>query len=120
MTPDEAARFMTEIFAMWTNPDSQARREVIQTHFDDNVHFFDWGGELIGHAALESFGAVIQSRFPGAQFTLAQSPQTLGDAIHAYWHLGPPNNPQAGSGMDFAILRDGKVSVLYAFVEETI
>jgi hypothetical protein len=47
-----------------------------------------------------------------------RSDPALGDRIRAYWHIGPPDNPQVGSGMDFVILQGSKVSVLYAFVEE--
>jgi hypothetical protein len=116
VTPTEAAQFMTEIIAMWTNPDSHARRAVIQTHFHESIHFYSQGGEFIGYEGLVSFGEVIQRRFPGARFTLAQPPQMLGNAIRAYWHMGPPDKPQAGSGMDFVILQGDKVSLLYAFV----
>ena len=35
----------------------------------------------------------------------------VGDALRTYWRFGPV------SGMDFAVLADGKVTTLYAFVE---
>ena len=49
----------------------------------------------------------LQNRFPGARFTLAEPPRTVGNAIRAFWHFGPPGNPRAVSGMDFVIL-DGE------------
>jgi hypothetical protein len=112
---------MAEILAMWTNPDGDARRAVIQTHFHESVHFYNTrgGGEFIGHAGLEAVSDAFRSRFPGAHFTLAQPPQTLANAIRAYWQIGPPDNPGAASGMDFVILQGSKVSALYAFVDET-
>jgi hypothetical protein len=41
-----------------------------------------------------------------------------GNAIHAFWHFGPPDNPQAVSGMDLVILDGDKAANLYAFVDD--
>ena len=38
-------------------------------------------------------------------------PSAVGDALRTYWRFGPV------SGMDFAVIADGKVQTLYAFVE---
>lgn len=118
MTKIDATQFMTEILGMWTEPEADARRAVIQAHFDEGVHFHDPDGEFVGHAGLEAFSDSLQSRFPGARFTLADTPRTVGNAIRAFWHFGPPGNPQAVSGMDFVILDGEKASSLYAFVDD--
>ena len=92
------------------------RRAVIQAHFDEGVHFHDPDGEFARHARLEAFSDSPQNRFPGARFTLAEPPRTVGNAIRAFWHFGRPGNPRAVSGMDFVILDGEKASNLYAFV----
>jgi hypothetical protein len=61
---------------------------------------------------------MARSGQPGARFTLAETPRTVGNAIRAFWHFGPPGNPQAVSGMDFVILDGEKASNLYAFVDD--
>lgn len=118
MTEFDAARFMTEIFGMWTEADVDARRAAIRSHFDEAVRFHDPDGESVGHAGLEAFSDSLQSRFPGARFTLAAAPRTLSNAIRAFWHFGPPDNPLAVSGMDFVILNGARVSSLYAFIDD--
>jgi len=42
MTPDEfdPGRFTTEILAMWTETDPDARRAAIESHFEEDVRFF--------------------------------------------------------------------------------
>jgi hypothetical protein len=114
--PSEA-EFMTELFAMWMEPDVATRRAAIEAHFHSDVRFHDPDGEFVGYEGLERFSDSLQSRFPRAQFTLARPPQRLGDAIRAYWTFGPPGTPGAVSGMDFIILSDGRASALYAFVD---
>ena len=120
ITEFDAARFMTEIFGIWTEADVDARRAVIQSHFDEAVRFHDPDGESVGHAGLEAFSDSLQSRFPGARFTLAAAPRRLSDAVRAFWHFGPPDNPLAVNGMDFVILTGDKVASLYAFVDAPV
>jgi hypothetical protein len=112
----DPTRFMTEVFAMWTERDVDARRDAIRAHFHETVRFYDHDGAFVGHAALEKFSDSLQSRFPDARFTLASAPQVLGDAVRAFWYFGPPAKPQAIDGMDFVILDGDKIKTLYAFV----
>ena len=72
MTEIDATQFMTDIFGMWTEPDVDARRAVIQSRFAEGVHFHDPDGESVGHAGLEAFSDSLQSRFPGGE-------------VHARW-----------------------------------
>jgi len=116
MTEIHAIQFMTEVFGMRTEADVDARRAVIQSRFDEGVH--DPDGESVGHAGLEAFSDSLQSRFPGARFTPAGTPRTLSNAIRAFWHCGPPDNPHAVSGMDFVLLEGEEVSRLCAFVDD--
>ncbi len=101
---------MTEIVGIWTAADVDARRAVIRSHFDEAVWFHDPDGESVGHAGLEAFSDSLQSRFPGAKFTLAAAPRKLSNAIRAFWHFGPSDNPLAVSGTDFIILTSARVA----------
>jgi hypothetical protein len=106
--------FMTELFATWIEPDVATRRAAIEAHFHGDVRLHHCDDEFLGYEEVERFSDSLQSRFPGAEFTLAGQPQRLGDAIRAYWHFGPPSKPTAVSGMDFVILSDSKASSLLA------
>jgi len=87
MTPDEfdPGRFTTEILAMWTETDPDARRAAIESHFEEDVRFFDPDGEFAGHDGIEKFSDSLQTRFPGATFALIRPPQLLAGAIRAFW-----------------------------------
>jgi hypothetical protein len=113
----DAGRFMAEILAMWTEPNREARRAAIESHFEEHVRFFDADGEFAGLDGVEAFSDSLQSRFPGARFALARPPQMLGGSIRAFWHFGPAGKPQAVTGMDFVILNAGRVHTLYAFLD---
>ena len=102
---------------MWTETDAEARRAVIESHFDADVHFFDADGQFVGFGGIETFSDSLQSRFPDARFALVLPPEMIGGAIRAFWQFGPAEEPQAVTGMDFVLLNGGRVRALYAFLD---
>jgi hypothetical protein len=111
MTPIDAAQFMNELFAIWTETNHTARRAAIETHFDPDVDLHDPDGEFIGYDALEAFSNALQQRFPGARFEMVGHPDRVGNALRTNWRFGPDR------GTDFVLLHDQKVRSLYAFVQ---
>ena len=111
MDSDDVTQFMTELLAIWTEADLVSRRASIESHYHPDIRFTDLDGDFVGYQALEAFSDSLQARFPGEQFEMIGHPDTLGDAVRAYWQFGPV------SGMDFALLEGGKVRALYAFVQ---
>ena len=111
LSANQAKQFMSELLAIWTETDPAARRAAIVSHYHDDIVFFDPDGVFTGHTDLESFSDSLQQRFPGQRFEVVGEPAAVGDALRTYWHFGPV------SGMDFAVIADGKVKTLYAFVE---
>ena len=59
---------------------------------------------LLATRSWKGFSDSLQSRFPGARFTLT-AVTSIGDAIRASWTFGPPERPDAVTGMDFVIPR---------------
>jgi hypothetical protein len=108
--------FMTSLLGMWTQSDRAARRSALEELFRPDAQFYDTDGEFVGYEALEAFSDSLQSRFPGARFTL-HAATSLGNAVRASWTFGPPERPDAVTGMDFVILDRDKIGQLYAFVE---
>ena len=44
----DATQFMTEILAIWTLRDTEARRHAIAAHFHEEARFYDRVGEMTG------------------------------------------------------------------------
>lgn len=110
---------MTSLLGMWTQPDRTSRRRAIEDLFRPDAHLHDEDGEFVGYEALEGFSDSLQSRFPGARFTLT-AVTSIGNAIRASWNFGPPERPDAVTGMDFVILVGEKISQVFAFVEPPV
>ena len=112
----DPTEFITEVLAMWTDADGAARRAVLERRFRPDVRFYDRDGAFDGHDGLERFSASLRERFPGAAFALLGPPEPVGDAFRAFWRFGPPEKPDAVSGMDFVIWDGERASAVYAFV----
>jgi hypothetical protein len=111
MTPTEAAQFMNELFAIWTETNHATRRAAIEAHFHPDIDLHDPVGAFMGYDALEAFSNSLQQRFPGARFEIIGHPDRVGNALRTSWRFGPD------SGTDFVLLQDGKVRSLYVFVQ---
>jgi hypothetical protein len=113
----DLARFMSEVLTNWTEADAAARRASFEAHFAADAVFVDPDGTFTGIAGLESFSDSFQERVPGAHFSLRGEPQRVGDAIRAFWQVGPPDAPDKVTGMDLVILDGTSIQRLYAFLD---
>jgi hypothetical protein len=102
---------MHELLAIWTETDHTARHGAVVAHYQPDVVFNDPDGTFTGFEGIEAFSDTLQQRFPGNRFELIEEPLISGDALRARWQFGPV------TGMDFVLLRDGKVQSLYVFLE---
>lgn len=107
---------MTSLLSTWTQSDLPFRRVALEDLFRPDGHLHDKDGDFVGYEALEGFSDSLQERFPGERFTLT-AVTSVGTAIRASWTFGPPERPDAATGMDFVIFEGDKVSHVYAFVE---
>ncbi len=110
---------MTSLLGMWTQSDRTSRRRAIENLFRPDAHLHDTDGDFVGYEALEGFSDSLQARFPGARFTLT-AVTSIGNAIRASWNFGPPERPDAVTGMDFVIFDGEKISQVFAFVEPPV
>jgi hypothetical protein len=113
----DLVNFMSEVLANWTEADVDARRASFEAHFAPDAVFVDPDGTFTGIAGLESFSDSLRGRRPDARFSLRKDPQRTGDAVRAFWQVGPPDQPDKVSGMDMVILDGAVISRLYVFLD---
>jgi hypothetical protein len=59
----------------------------------------------------------LQAQFPDHAFTALGEVDALEDYGRLAWAFGPPDNPQRVTGLDVAIVVDGRISALYTFLD---
>jgi hypothetical protein len=111
---DLLLRNLREVFG---ERDAKRRRAAIEELYAADCAIYVPPGVFVGHDALDRLVGEIRARNPNSVYTPRSKPQTLHDAGRMAWSSGPPGEPPGHTGMDFIIVRDGKIAALYPFLD---
>ncbi len=98
--------------------DAAKRNVTIAEIWRDDGTFIDPFGSHIGHGALDEAVVRLHEQFLGFVFTELSPPQTFHGIGRIAWGFGPPNEVPRVTGLDVGVAKDGRLSVLYAFIDE--
>jgi 1-acyl-sn-glycerol-3-phosphate acyltransferase len=82
----------------------------------EDVIWTDPEGTTHGHEALNERAQKLLDGMPDFMFTAAGPIHVSRDLGHLAFNLGVPEQPPAVSGYDVALVRDGRIAVLYTLV----
>ena len=107
-------RNLREVF---NEQNGERRRAALKELYAEDALFSDHFGRSIGHAAIDAAVAKLYERLPGFVFKEHGEPQVLEDAGRIRWQFGPASEPEKILGMDFVIVKDGKIAAIYVFLD---
>ena len=111
-------RNVSEVFG---EPDPGRRRRAIAELYAEDCAFYDADGESIGQAAIsDRVGRILDGSPPGFAFSLVGPAEVIHDLGRLRWQAGPAGAPPVLSGMDVAILANGKIRTVYTFIEASV
>jgi SnoaL-like domain len=111
---DLLARNLLEVFG---EPDEGKRRSAIAALWAEDGVFTDPHGRYVGFAALDDAVSQLHAKYPGFVFTPIGAPQAFYDVGRQAWGHGPVGEPPKIVGLDVALVRDGRIVALYAFID---
>jgi SnoaL-like domain len=96
--------------------DDERRQAAIAQTYTDDVVFSDPDGSVSGHAALDQKARSLLASSPGFVFA-EDSPVYSGGASGCLaWQFGPEGQPSVVRGVDFATIRDGRISAVQTLI----
>jgi hypothetical protein len=108
-------RNVSEVFG---ERDSDRRRRAIAALYAEDCAFYDAEGESIGPAAIsDRVGRILEESPPGFAFSLVGAAEVIHDLRRLRWQTGPAGAPPVLSGMDVRVFANGKIRMLYTFIE---
>ncbi|WP_165184377.1 nuclear transport factor 2 family protein [Caulobacter soli] len=107
-------RNLHEVFG---EPDPAKRAIAIQALYAPDSVFSDPHGHYVGHRVLEEAVAALHAKLPGHVFTVISGPDVLRDSGRLAWAFGPPEDPRRVTGLDVAVVKDGRIAALYTFLD---
>lgn len=109
-------RNLQEVFG---EGDAARRRAAIEELYTADCEVYVPPGVFVGHDALDKFAGELRATHPHFAYIAHGDPQVLHNAARVLWGSGPRGEQPAYTGEDVIIVRDGKIAVLYVFLDPT-
>jgi ketosteroid isomerase-like protein len=118
MTDDARIRelMLMNLFAVFNERAPERRLNAIAANYTEDVIWTDPERTFHGHEALNDGAQELLDKMPDFVFRAAGPVHVLRDLGHLAFIHGPPEQPPAITGYDVALVRDGRIAVLYTLV----
>jgi hypothetical protein len=107
---------LANLFAVFSECDPKTRSKVIAANYTGDVIWTDPDGTTQGHQALNEQAQKLLDRMPDFVFSAAGPVHASRDLGLFAFNLGVPEQPPAVSGIDVALVRDGRIARLYTML----
>lgn len=114
---DATQRLVEGYLACWNAPDPARRAELIAATWHEHARSADPLADVTGHAAIAEMMAGIQAQMPGHRFEQRGAARAHHDVAHWAWALCGPDGTEVVTGVDTALLHDGRIVSLYGFFD---
>jgi hypothetical protein len=101
------------LFAVFNQRDPDRRVKAIAANYTDDVIWTDPDGTTQGHHALNEQPQRLLDRFPDFVFSAGGPVHVSRDMGLLAFLLGVPESRPAVSGIDVALVRDGRIGLVY-------
>ena len=107
---------LDNLFAVFNVRDPERRMEAIEHNYTKDVTWTDPDGTTQGRQAMNDQAQKLIDRSPDFVFSAAGPVLLSRDLGLLAFNLGVPEQPPAVSGIDVALVRDGRVAVLHTLL----
>jgi SnoaL-like domain len=107
---------LANLFAVFNERDPRCRLDVIARNYTEDVIWSDPDGTIQGHEAMNEQAQKLLDRMPDVVFSAAGPVHVSRDLGLLSFNLGVPKQPPAVSGVDVALVRDGRIAVLHTLL----
>jgi SnoaL-like protein len=107
---------LANLFAVFNVRDPERRLEAIARNYTDDVTWSDPDGTMHGHEEMNEQAQRLLDRMPDFVFSAAGPVHVSRDLGLLAFNLGVPEQPPAVSGIDVALVRNGRIARLYTLL----
>jgi hypothetical protein len=107
---------LDNLFAVFNVRDPERRREAIERNYTEDVTWTDPDATFHGYEAMNEQAEKLLERMPDFVFSAAGPVHVSGDLGLLAFNMGVPGQSPAVSGIDVALVRDGRIARLYTLL----
>ena len=119
-TPTQKARIrellLLNLFAVFSERDPKRRLKAIVANYTEDVIWSDPDVTTRGHEEMNERAQEVLDSSPDFVFNAAGPVLVLRDLGQLAFNYGVPEQPPAVTGYDVALVRDGRIAVLYTLI----
>ena len=101
---------------MFDERDPERRSEAIARNYIEDVVWTDPDGTMQGHEELNEQARKLLDRMPDIVFSAAGSVHVSHDLGLLAFNMGVPQQPPTVSGIDVALVREGRIARLHTLL----
>ncbi|MEV4351270.1 nuclear transport factor 2 family protein [Actinoplanes sp. NPDC049596] len=114
MTIEELMR--ANLLEVFGERDAERRRAAIARIYTEQVKFSDPDETVVGYGALDAKAQKILDEAPGFVFSASGPIRVVQDLGYLAWNFGPEGAPPVVSGLDIALIEDGRIASVYTLI----
>ena len=107
---------LANLFSVFSERDRERRFQVIAHNYTEDVIWTDPEGPTQGHEAVNERAQRLIESWADFVFTAAGPIHVSRDLGYLAFNLGVPEQPPAVTGVDVALVRDGRIAVLHTLL----
>jgi hypothetical protein len=119
--PTDAARIrellLLNLFVVFSERDPERRMKAIVANYTEDVVWSDSEATTHGHAEMNERAQTVLDGTPDFVFNAAGPVHVLRDLGQLAFNYGVPEQPPAVTGFDVALVRGGRIAVLYTLID---
>lgn len=121
MSGDALADLMVRnLSEVWGERDSKRRMVAVKNLYSEHAVFFEAERRFEGHQMISDAVGALQGTFPAEfEFSALTPPARNHDVGRLFWRLGPRGSQPVVNGMDIARFEDGRIHLLYVFLNDS-
>lgn len=109
---------LDNLFAVFNVRDPERRLEAIARNYTEDVTWTDPDGTTRGHEEMNRQAQKLLDRMPDFVFSAAGPVHVSRDLGLLAFNMGVPEQSPAVSGIDVALVRDGRIAVLHTLLTD--
>ena len=107
---------LANLFTVFNERDPKRRLRAITRNYTEDVIWTDPDGTTQGHEEMNEQAQKVLDRMPDFVFSAAGPVHVSRDLGLLSFNLGVPEQSPAVSGVDVALVRDGRIAVLHTLL----
>jgi len=108
------------LLVIWNDRNADNRAKAMQNIYAADIVFFETndGPAIKGHQAMNELIATLQAQWPAEfKFELTGPARVNHQVQYIAWRLGVHGQPAAATGMDLAVVENGRIASLHLFLD---